>query len=669
MKGIFIKRSSLHTNQNKKQNLLLHITMATAAVEIPTVAPTDAPVEAPETTSATRSAYRKNFTQKNGCRYVNYEPSEDDVTTFLHRLDVIERLLETKYYFTHVIHLPWRLASDERVLTRLQNIKFNELFETGLVIQLWADSTSLPIAMDIMMNHWGIPTSAIRHECVVDHSSGFSSSETTAEASPAAAPAPAAAEEKTDDAAPSSKRRRGAKGQAVAAAAAAPAPATEEKKKSRAKKAVAAVAAAAPAPAAAAPAAEAKVTGKRKKADSAAAAPAPAVAAEETKEEKKEKRGPSFDVMPASVPPVTGRTLFRPTLEHLLVAEVNVPATTFLKSSQSRLGFPTWKTESPAKSTNFACSTNVLAPQHPDGIRRMLAESLTAQNVPRVLEWFGADAMGGPFSTVGVYVPGWFYMNPRISRRKKDAEIIDLVTLLYFALSKKLSGQALDMSIKLVSKILSGRTNEENRKTYQEKLVTLLSVALPAEQQGQEGLTIDTLVGSLERWPQLSALLGVENASDLGTSSFFLALAMALQDLKADGRYLRKKPRKKRGAAAAAAPEVDENGNPLPPKERPPTGFRKPIDVSEEMGAFFGLQPGEQIARTEVISRLYKYIKDQNLQIQDDKQYFMPDERLGALLATREKVQYFSLGRLIKRHFPKREVAAAAGQEEEKKQE
>ena len=652
--------------------------MATAAVEIPTVAPTDAPVEAPETTSATRSAYRKNFTQKNGCRYVNYEPSEDDVTTFLHRLDVIERLLETKYYFTHVIHLPWRLASDERVLTRLQNIKFNELFETGLVIQLWADSTSLPIAMDIMMNHWGIPTSAIRHECVVDHSSGFSSSETTTTTeaqtqTPAAAPA-AAAEEKTDDAAPSSKRRRGTKGQAVAA----PAPATEEvkeeKKKSRGKKAAAAPAAA-PAPAPAAEAKETKVTGKRKKADSsAAAAPAavaaPAPAVEEVKEEKKEKRGPSFDVMPASVPPVTGRTLFRPTLEHLLVAEVNVPATTFLKSSQSRLGFPTWKTESPAKSTNFSCSTNVLAPQHPDGIRRMLAESLTAQNVPRVLEWFGADAMGGPFSTVGVYVPGWFYM-PRTSRRKKDAEIIDLVTLLYFALSKKLSGQALDMSIKLVSKILSGRTNEENRKTYQEKLVTLLSVALPAEQQGQEGLTIDTLVGSLERWPQLSALLGVENASDLGTASFFTALAMALQDLKADGRYLRKKPRKKRGAAAAAAPEVDENGNPLPPKERPPTGFRKPIDVSEEMGAFFGLQPGEQIARTEVISRLYKYIKDQNLQIQDDKQFFMPDERLGALLATREKVQYFSLGRLIKRHFPKREVAAAAvaGQEEEKKQE
>lgn len=48
------------------------------------------------------------------------------------------------------------------------------------------------------------------------------------------------------------------------------------------------------------------------------------------------------------------------------------------------------------------------------------------------------------------------------------------------------------------------------------------------------------------------------------------------------------------------------------------------------------------------------------MQIQNDKSFFMPDERLAALLGTDEKVGYFGLAPRIEKYYPTSKKALAA---------
>lgn len=629
--------------------------MSPQATTQPTTQPTSEPVSAPTTTLAppaegvegaevvaagaaagagTRSSYRKNFMQKNGCRYLNYDPTEEDVATFMHQMDITERLIAAKHYNMHIINFPWRLASDERVVARLKGVKFNEQFETGLVIHLWADSNSIALAMDIMMNHWGIPSSSIRHECVVDHSVKAQEEKPQVAVEGVEADAPTSS---APSASSSAKRRRGTKGQVVEV--------SHEQGQEEEKKEEAAVSAAPSAP-------ENK---KRKKAvvvkqegEGVTEGEGEAAVATPAAKDKSIASASSFNTMPANIPPATSRTLFRPTLEHLLVADMSLQqakSTMYLKSAQSRLRQPTFAAESEGSYVR-----DILEPQHPEDVRQAIADSLTVQQLPRVLEWFDSNAMAGSFSVVGASIPGWLYVNPRVTRRKKDTPVIDLVTLLYLALSKKMSEQSLVLCIKQTAKILSARTSEVNRVTYKDKLLARLTNG------AMENPTLDKFLENAPRWVELKTLLGINSADDLGLN-FYLALNMTLNDLKNDGKFLLKKQKRHR---VPAEPVFDENGNLVPPKQAPPSGFRKPVEVTREITDFLGLPEGELVARTDVITFLYKYIKDNDLQIQNDKSFFMPDERLAALLGTDEKVGYFGLAPRIEKYYPTSKKALAA---------
>ena len=64
-------------------------------------------------------------------------------------------------------------------------------------------------------------------------------------------------------------------------------------------------------------------------------------------------------------------------------------------------------------------------------------------------------------------------------------------------------------------------------------------------------------------------------------------------------------------------------------------------------------EKGTHMARTEVTQYIITYIKDKQLVNNDNKKIIVPNPELRSLLAVTEKdeITYFSLQRLMNRHF------------------
>ena len=86
---------------------------------------------------------------------------------------------------------------------------------------------------------------------------------------------------------------------------------------------------------------------------------------------------------------------------------------------------------------------------------------------------------------------------------------------------------------------------------------------------------------------------------------------------------------------------------------RKPSGFAKPGPVSDELCLFMNKEKGTHMARTEVTQYIITYIKDKQLVNNDNKKIIVPNPELRSLLAVTEKdeITYFSLQRLMNRHF------------------
>ena len=86
---------------------------------------------------------------------------------------------------------------------------------------------------------------------------------------------------------------------------------------------------------------------------------------------------------------------------------------------------------------------------------------------------------------------------------------------------------------------------------------------------------------------------------------------------------------------------------------RNPSGFAKPSAVSDELCEFMNREKGARIARTEVTQYIIKYIKEQQLQDNENKRKIVPNSSLKELLGVNEsyEVTFFNLQRLMNRHF------------------
>jgi chromatin remodeling complex protein RSC6 len=74
----------------------------------------------------------------------------------------------------------------------------------------------------------------------------------------------------------------------------------------------------------------------------------------------------------------------------------------------------------------------------------------------------------------------------------------------------------------------------------------------------------------------------------------------------------------------------------------------KPLQPSNELAAVVGSSP---LARTEVVSKVWEYIKANNLQNPENKREILADEKLQAIFAGKSKVSMFEMNKYFAQHL------------------
>ncbi|KAG2183528.1 hypothetical protein INT43_006534, partial [Umbelopsis isabellina] len=124
--------------------------------------------------------------------------------------------------------------------------------------------------------------------------------------------------------------------------------------------------------------------------------------------------------------------------------------------------------------------------------------------------------------------------------------------------------------------------------------------------------------------------------------------------------------KKKAGKAKKKRRTAQVNNDPnAPPKPKRNTGLNRPLVLSAALGAFIGCP---ELSRPEVVKKLWKYIKENNLQDPADRRYILCDEELKKIF-TRDRVNSFAMNRDLSAHLTKKAesspTAAATPEEAE----
>merc|ERR1712012_1063253 len=77
------------------------------------------------------------------------------------------------------------------------------------------------------------------------------------------------------------------------------------------------------------------------------------------------------------------------------------------------------------------------------------------------------------------------------------------------------------------------------------------------------------------------------------------------------------------------------------------TGFTKPMKLSADLAAIVGKK---EASRAEVIKQLWAYLKKNNLQDPENKQYFTPDKKMAKIFGT-DKIRGFGMAKFLASHL------------------
>ncbi len=78
------------------------------------------------------------------------------------------------------------------------------------------------------------------------------------------------------------------------------------------------------------------------------------------------------------------------------------------------------------------------------------------------------------------------------------------------------------------------------------------------------------------------------------------------------------------------------------------SAFMKPLAVSSELEAVIGQGP---LPRSEVVKKLWAYIKKNNLQDEKNKRNINADENLKAVFGGKSVVNMFEMTKLVSKHL------------------
>jgi chromatin remodeling complex protein RSC6 len=80
---------------------------------------------------------------------------------------------------------------------------------------------------------------------------------------------------------------------------------------------------------------------------------------------------------------------------------------------------------------------------------------------------------------------------------------------------------------------------------------------------------------------------------------------------------------------------------------KPNAAFMKPLQPSKELGAVVGSSP---LPRSEVVSKMWDYIRKNNLQNPQNKREIMADDKLQAVFG-KKNVSMFEMNKYIAQHL------------------
>ncbi len=83
-------------------------------------------------------------------------------------------------------------------------------------------------------------------------------------------------------------------------------------------------------------------------------------------------------------------------------------------------------------------------------------------------------------------------------------------------------------------------------------------------------------------------------------------------------------------------------------KRTPNPAFMKPMQISDALAKIVG---SESIPRTEVVKKLWDYIKKHKLQDAVNKREINADENLKAVFGGKSKVSMFEMTKLVSKHL------------------
>lgn len=86
----------------------------------------------------------------------------------------------------------------------------------------------------------------------------------------------------------------------------------------------------------------------------------------------------------------------------------------------------------------------------------------------------------------------------------------------------------------------------------------------------------------------------------------------------------------------------------MSPKKEQSSAFMKPVFISEELTAIVGQGP---LPRTEIVKKVWEYIKKNGLQDTKNKRNINPDEKLAKVFGSTEAVNMFQMTKLISAHI------------------
>lgn len=114
---------------------------------------------------------------------------------------------------------------------------------------------------------------------------------------------------------------------------------------------------------------------------------------------------------------------------------------------------------------------------------------------------------------------------------------------------------------------------------------------------------------------------------------------------KAPNKKVAKKAPKKKVAKKAVAKKKAAKKK---IKRKPNPAFMRPLQPSEALAAVVGAKP---LPRTQVVKKLWSYIKRLDLQDTQNKRMINADEKLKAIFGGKKQVSMFEMTKLVSKHL------------------